>query len=121
MAPLKNGFKQKVTASSILEVVVSMVIIVMVLGISLMIYSNVARQSLSAKQLNAQFLLQQAVLKAEKGMLKETELIEQWQITKDTKRYEAGTRLVEIYIKVYDDNHNMIAETRKVIIGNEAE
>lgn len=121
MASVKISTKHKLPASSILEVVVSMVIIVMVMGISLMIYSNVVRQSLSARQLKAQFLLQQAMLKADAGSLKETEVVDQWQITQEIKPYEFGVRLVSVHLSAYDDSHNLIAETNKVIISHETE
>ena len=98
-----------------------MVIIVMVLGISLMIYSNVVRQSLSARQLKAQFLLQQAMLKAEIGTLEETQVIDEWQITQDIKAYETGTRLMSVHLSAYDDNHTLIAEAFKIIVGHEKE
>jgi Tfp pilus assembly protein PilV len=121
VAALKVNIKYRVTASSILEVVVSMVIIVMVLGISLMIYSNVVRQSLSAKQLKAQFLLQQTLLQVEQGASKDIEVVEQWQIVKEVKPFESGTRLAEVHMKVYDENHNLITEIHKVIINHDTE
>jgi hypothetical protein len=45
-----NKLNTKLSASNILEVIVSMVIIVIVFGIAMMIYSNVLRFSLSAKK-----------------------------------------------------------------------
>jgi Tfp pilus assembly protein PilV len=121
MAAIGFKGKQRIAASSILEVVVSMVIIVMVLGISLMIYSNVVRQSLSARQLKAQFLLQQTLLKVDNGSLEQTEVVDQWQINREIKPYEADTRLILVHLTAYDEQHNLIAEIRKVMIGHEKE
>jgi type II secretory pathway pseudopilin PulG len=111
--------KYRLAASSILEVVVSMVIIVMVLGISLMIYSNVVRQSLSARQLKAQFLLQQALLKIDNSSLEQIDAVDQWQIIREVKPYEADTHLILVHLTAYDEGHNLIAEIRKVMIGHE--
>jgi len=119
MASIEHVAKFRLAASSILEVVVSMVIIVMVLGISLMIYSNVVRQSLSTRQLKAQFLLQQGLLKIDNGSFEQTDVIDQWQITRDIIPYKADTRLILVHVTAYDEGHNLIAEIRKVMISHE--
>ena len=45
--------RTKIMASTILEVIVAMVIIVVVFGIAMMIYTNVLRMSLSVKKIQA--------------------------------------------------------------------
>jgi Tfp pilus assembly protein PilV len=116
MARLTRTTQHRLIASSILEVVVSMVIIVMVLGISLMIYTNVMRQSLSARKLKAQFVLQEAMIGAEAETIDKTQIIEGWEVRQDTYPYEAESDLIVMHLTAFDEDHNQIAEIRKVIL-----
>ena len=116
MAELKHINKGRLAASSILEVVVSMVIIVMVLGISLMIYTNVMRQSLSQRELKAQFLLRQAIQWAELHPDETLKTADGWQIEQQITPFEAEANLCHLYLTAYDEDHNRIAEIHKIII-----
>ncbi|MBS7562777.1 hypothetical protein KHS38_00025 [Mucilaginibacter sp. Bleaf8] len=111
----------KLTASSILEVVVSMVVIVMVLGIAMMIYTNVMRLSLSERRLRAQVRLQQAMLELEHPLSygAKEDNNEDWTIEKDILPYEGNARLQEVHLVLYDERHEKISEIRKIVINNE--
>jgi hypothetical protein len=117
----KVNDKGRLKASSILEVVVSMVIIIMVLGISLMIYTNVMRQSLSSRRLKAQFLLHQQLLKVKPDAVDMTLTIDDWQIEQKVSIYEEGSPLIQVHLIAFDVDHYQIAEVRKVILGNDHE
>ena len=58
--------RTKIMASTILEVIVAMVIIVVVFGIAMMIYTNVLRMSLSVKKIQAQAILKETLYNIEK-------------------------------------------------------
>jgi Tfp pilus assembly protein PilV len=115
--------RHRVSASSILEVVVSMVIIVMVLGISMMIYTNVMRLSLSVKRLKAQFALQQVMLKIGRSANDQQQPAPTNELTieQEIKPYEAGTTLQQVHLTAYDGNHEKIAELNKVILLDQHE
>jgi Tfp pilus assembly protein PilE len=109
----------QVKASTILEVIVSMVIIVIVFGIAMMIYTNVLRLSLSAKKIKAQALLQETMLKAEQNTENITQSItmDDFRIEQEVKSYTGGGNSVEIHLTAYDQNQQKIAELQKVITG----
>jgi Tfp pilus assembly protein PilV len=62
MARLKLIAKQKIPASSLPEVVVSMVIIVVVLALAMSIFAQVSRTSLSVRKVKAQAILNEIAL-----------------------------------------------------------
>lgn len=108
--------KAKVAGSSILEVVIAMVIIVMVLGISLTIYSNVMRQSLSQAKLHAQLAVQQALLQARQGRQMTASPDTAVTIEQEETPYTGGGRLFSIHVKAFNQNHELLAEGRTIII-----
>ncbi|MDB5090871.1 MAG: hypothetical protein JWR09_4865 [Mucilaginibacter sp.] len=109
--------KRRLPASSILEVIVSMVIIVIVFGIAMMIYTNVLRLSLSVKKLKVQALLQQTMLKAERSTENTTlsVIIGDFRIEQEIKPYQDNAGLTEIHLTAFDANQQKIAELQKVI------
>lgn len=114
-----SKLKGRVNGSTIMEVVVSMVIIVLVFGIAIMIYSNVLRLSLSAKKLRAQALLQETMLKAEQttGNITQSLTLDDFRVEQEVKSYHNDSKLTEIHLTAYDRNQQKIAELQKVIIN----
>ena len=115
----ESKLKGKVSGSTIMEVVVSMVIIVLVFGIAMMIYSNVLRLSQSAKKLRAQALLQETMLKAEQtpGNVTQSLTLDDFRVEQEVKPYNSNSKLTEIHLTAYDQNQQKIAELQKVIIN----
>jgi Tfp pilus assembly protein PilE len=111
---------KRVPASSILEVIVSMVIIVVVFGIAMMIYTNVLRLSLFGKKLKAQAMLQEAMLKAEQDpqSIAETVTADGFRIEQQAKPYEGNPGLSVIILAAFDQNEQKIAELQKVLRNN---
>ena len=109
---------RKLQASTILEVVISMVIIVFVIGIALMILSNVLRLSLSVKQLKANSILQQEMNKANTlGSVNDEVLqINNWRVEKIFKPSSFGASLLEADFAIYDQNNVKITELKSMII-----
>jgi hypothetical protein len=104
----------RVNASTIMEVIVSMVIIVVVFGIAMMIYSNVLRLSLSAKKIRAQAILNETMIKAEHNTENTTQTItiDDFRVEQEVKAYNNAT---DIHLTAYDQNQQKIAELEKVI------
>jgi Tfp pilus assembly protein PilE len=115
-----SKLKGRLPASSILEVIVSMVIIVIVFGIAMMIYTNVLRLSLSAKKLKAQALLQETMLKAEHSSenTSQSVTVDDFRIEQEVKPYQDNAGLTEIHLTAFDPNQQKIAELQKVISNN---
>jgi Tfp pilus assembly protein PilE len=113
-----SKLKGRVEASTILEVVISMIIIVVVFGIAMMIYTNVLRVSLSAKKIRAQALLQETMLKAEQttANVNQSFTVDDFRIEQAATQYNSGSGLTLIHLTAYDQNQQKVAELQKVII-----
>lgn len=114
-----SKLKGRVEASTILEVVISMIIIVIVFGIAMMIYTNILRVSLSAKKLRVQALLQQTMLKAEQTTANTSQsfTIDDFRIEQEAAQYNNESGLTAIHLTAYDQNQQKVAELQKVIIN----
>jgi Tfp pilus assembly protein PilE len=108
---------KRVKASTILEVIVSMVVIVVVFGIAMMIYTNVLRLSLSPKKIRVQALLQEAMVSAERDSIKITQTfqVDDIRIEQEVKPYWGNNALTDIHLIAYDLNQQKITEIEKVI------
>ncbi|WP_074489923.1 hypothetical protein [Mucilaginibacter polytrichastri] len=119
MAQIKQyRTRNRMQASSILEVVIAMVIIVFVIGIALMILSNVLRLSLSVKQVKANAILQQELIKTNQtGNVSDEILhINEWRMEKIFKSSNLGGSLLEADFTLYDQNNTRITELKSMII-----
>jgi hypothetical protein len=117
MAGRKLILTNKVDASTILEVVIAMVIIILVFGIAMMIYANVLRLSLSAKKIKATAILQEVCLKAEqvKDFSHQSITVDDLRVEQEIKPFNNDTLLNEIHLTAYDANQQKITELQKVI------
>jgi Tfp pilus assembly protein PilV len=118
MAGSKLTLETKVKASTILEVLISMIIIILVFGIAMMIYSNVTRLSLSVKKIQAQAILQGLMTNIEQSKENTSQSIiaGDYTIEQSVKSYNDKTNLVDVRLTAYDDNHQEVAELQKVMI-----
>ena len=114
-----SKLKAEVKASTIMEVIVSMVIIVIVFGIAMMIFTNVLRLSLSAKKIRAQALLQETLLNAEHNPenTNQSFTVDDFRIEQVAGPYQQNSSLTLIQLTAYDQNQQKIAELQKVIIN----
>jgi hypothetical protein len=118
MAGKKMIIKQRLHASSILEVVISMVIIVLIFGLAMTIFANVTRSSLSTIQINAQVILRNQLIKAEQQADYVDKILDTAGLKVEEKfkpRFE-GSNLLEVQLIAYDENGKQIAELQKVIV-----
>jgi Tfp pilus assembly protein PilV len=121
MAGNKLNIGAKVQASTILEVVIAMVLIIVVFGIAMMIYTNVLSSSLSVKKIKAQAVLQQTLIKTEqlKGITSQSITVDDFRVEQEVKPYNGSKLLNDIHLTAYDANQRKIAELEKVIINND--
>ena len=120
MAAMKAALKIKVGGSTILEVVVSMVLIMAIFGIAMMIVVNVTNMSLSFKKLKAESLLQQTALKnsdIETGT--KTMYVAGTRIEQDITPYADNAALRQLHLSAYDGNQKIIAELTQIIIADD--
>jgi Tfp pilus assembly protein PilE len=109
----------KLQASTILEVVIAMVIIMVVFGIAMMIFSNVMLESLSVKKIHAEAMLNETMLQDEHtgGLTNQTFTIGNFRVDQEIKGYNDDKNLLEIDLTVYDANQQKITELKKIIIS----
>ena len=123
MAGRKLIIKSRVKASTVLEVVISMVIIVLIFGTAMMIYGNVTRTSLSSQKLRAQAVLAQT-MKAiqERASTQDSKsVIAGFTVERTVKPYDGNTKLLEVDLKAYDENNQLLAELNQLILANDAQ
>jgi Tfp pilus assembly protein PilV len=119
MVGSKLVIKSKLQASSIIEVLISMVVIMVVFGIAMMIYANVIQSSLSVKKLRAQAILNQT-LQADESSANPASTnftVEDLSIQQTVKPYLAESNLTEIDLSVYDAGGKELIALHKVIIN----
>jgi type II secretory pathway component PulJ len=118
MAGAKLSGKAKIKASSILEVIVAMVIIVVIFGMGMMIYANVTRSSLSAQKIQARAILLEELNKAEqtRGLATQSMDTAGFRVEQEVAPYPDDTLLSVIRLTAYDLNQNKISELQKVIL-----
>jgi len=109
----------KIRASTLLEVVISMVIILVVFSTAMMIYANVTRSSLSLKQLQAQAFLEEVMRNAEIVNENSNQSLNMgdFKIEQVVSEYNDDKKLLEIDLTAYDANQLKIAELKKVILN----
>jgi len=119
MVRSKMKYNSKIAASSIIEVLISMVIIMVVFGIAMIIYVNVMQSSLSVKKLRGQAILEQTLQADEtSGNPAATNFTsEDLNIVKTIKGYNAESNLTEIDLTAYDANGKELITLHKVIIN----
>ncbi|QKJ31051.1 hypothetical protein HQ865_15245 [Mucilaginibacter mali] len=113
---LKPG--KRVQASSLLEVIVAMLIIVVIFGIALGIFANITRSSVSVKQLKARAILNDICTRCEDSTAVESKIfyVDHWKVEQEIKIYEAEPALNELDLAIYDENMVKITELKKLII-----
>jgi hypothetical protein len=120
MAGRKLTIAGRARASTVLEVVISMVIIIIVFGIAMMIYGNVTRMSLSGQKIRAEAVLAE-VMRGMQGAepVSDTEtIIAGFTIKRSVKTYAENGKLLQVELKAYDENHQVLAELNELILAN---
>lgn len=111
--------KSKLSGSSIIEALISMVVIMVVFGIAMMIYANIIQSSLSVKKIKAQAILNQTLQIDESSAnnISTTFTVDGLSIEQTVKNYNNENNLTEIDLSAYDANGKELTTLRKVIIN----
>jgi len=108
----------RVKASTMLEVIIAMVVILVVFVIGMMIFTNVLKLSLSTKKIRAQALLGGFMLNAERAGANSNQLftVDGFRIQQEASPYKNDSDLTTIQLTAYDQNQQKVAELKKIII-----
>ncbi|WP_179415927.1 hypothetical protein HDF19_06170 [Mucilaginibacter sp. E4BP6] len=111
--------KSKLSGSSIIEALISMVVIMVVFGIAMMIYANIIQSSLSVKKIRAQAILNQTLQIDESSAnnISTTFTVDGLSIEQTVKNYNNENNLTEIDLSAYEANGKVLTTLRKVIIN----
>ncbi len=114
----KLKINSRIGASSILEVIIAMVLILIVFTIAMMISANVLRSSLSFKKINAHAILHETLIEVELGadIGSKSFTIDDFEVVQEVKPYNGTPGLKEVHLKAYDSNKQLIAEAKKIAI-----
>jgi Tfp pilus assembly protein PilV len=110
---------KRVAASTLLEVVISMVIILVVFGIAMMIFTNVMRFSTPAKQVRAAAILHDELAKAEgaKAFNTQTLSVAGFRVEETVSQYNEAPGLLLVQLTAFDQNQQQVAELQKIEIA----
>lgn len=108
---------QPLKASTLVESLFAMVIIVVSLGVGTMIYSNVLNSDKQVLKLKAMSVLDQqaALTKTEKSFIDAQQQFENWNIKKTLLLYDQTTNLYQLTLSVSDTSGHIIAVRNELI------
>jgi hypothetical protein len=121
MAEMKIKFR-RLRASSLMEAVIAMVIMILVFGIAMMIYINVTRLSLSVRKVRAQAILQDLLYQAAKDRHRDDRVIQvdEFQVEQKVSPFRDLPGLIRIELTAFGENRLQLAQIQQ-IISNENE
>lgn len=105
-------------ASTLVETLVAMIIVMLAFGIGLMIYLNVIQSSGVQKRLNANLQMNQIAIEAvSKNLLADDEYkLETMKIVKTVQPYSSGSdKLKLLTIVAFDGNNKKIGERKELV------
>lgn len=117
-----KGIK-RLKSSSLIEVLVSMVIIVIVFSIAMGISTNIFRLSLSFKKLKAQASLNRLLIQLEKKPPHVTQknfIFDEISINQVVTKYLNSDNLKVIHLTALDENKEKLGEVKKIIYEESA-
>jgi len=111
----------KTAASTLLEVIISMIVIVVVFGIAMMIFTNVIRFTTSAKEIRAKAAMQDLLVKEEqsKAIAGQSINVGDFTIEESVAVYNNQNSLVLVQLTAFDQNRQEVATLQKVLIKPE--
>ena len=120
MAGRKLTIVRRARASTVLEVVISMVIIIVVFGIAMMIYSNVTHMSLSGQKIRAEAVLAEVMrgMQGAEPVANTENVIAGFTIERSVKTYAENDKILQVELKAYDENHHILAELNELILAD---
>ncbi|MCR6641070.1 MAG: hypothetical protein NVV82_19280 [Sporocytophaga sp.] len=113
--------QQKIKASSLIEVVVAMVVMVITFGVGMMIYHNILRSGINLQNVKAEMLLSKISEETIRSRsyfdedINEGELI----VRKKVGKYQNNALLLLLEIQVYSKEEKLLAESNNLILADE--
>jgi cytochrome c-type biogenesis protein CcmE len=115
MAEIKRENNLTMAASTMLEVIVAMVMILIIAGIALTIFSNVISQAPSYKKIKAAGIIEETFVKAPLNPTDESFQAEDWRVEKKVAYYGTEERLRLVQITVFDSDNKIISQMSRII------
>ena len=109
---------KKIKGSTLIEVLVAMIIVMVSFGIAMAIFMNISSSGNHAQQLKAQLLLNKAAIrtKAENSFIDEISEGESIIINKTVTSYNGIPGLNLLLLQAFDINGKKIAERKELVI-----
>lgn len=122
MVEIKQRLLAKtIRGSSLVEVLVAMVVIMIVFSIAMGIFANVTRLSLSSKKYKAQAILEQVLIQVEKfpedGHKRFAQ--DEFMIDQEITSYLDRSDLKQVSLSITDEHDQLLLQLRKVIYSYE--
>ena len=97
-----------------------MVIIIVVFGIAMMIYSNVTHMSLSGQKIRAEAVLAEVMrgMQGAEPVANTENVIAGFTIERSVKTYAENDKILQVELKAYDENHHILAELNELILAD---
>lgn len=117
MAGRKLTITGKARASTIIEVLISMIVIMVVFGMAMMIFANVTRSGVSEIKVRSSAVLQDVLLGDEKAaeISSRTLTVDSLRIEQQVKNYNTEGSLLEVDLAAYDQSGRKTAEAHQII------
>ncbi|MGQ0827042.1 MAG: type IV pilus modification PilV family protein [Bacteroidota bacterium] len=108
----------KLKASTLVESLIAMVILVVCLGVGTMIYTNVLDSGKQRKRLKALFLInkESMEIKSGKDFLDTEKQIGDWTIKRTVEKFDQAENLYKLELSVIDQNKKTIAVHNELIL-----
>jgi Tfp pilus assembly protein PilV len=115
------GLNHQLKASTLVESLIAMVILVVCLGIGTMVFTNVLTSDKERKRLHATLLANEeaAITKAQHTFLDSEEKAGDWTLKKTIEKYENTANLFLLSIAVLDNNNKIVYIRKELITVNE--
>jgi|SRR4051812_33591305 Tfp pilus assembly protein PilE len=112
------GLNHQLKASTLVESLIAMVILIVCLGIGTMVFTNVLNSDRERKQLHATLLANEEAIKIkfQKNYLDSEEKVGDWTLKKTVEKYEATENLFLLSIAVLDNNSKIVFIRHELII-----
>lgn len=109
---------KRISASSVLEVVIAMVIILIVFGMGMMIFGNITGMSLSASRLEAEGIVRKTLLLTEQSDEPTDQSFreDQFRVVVTIKAGQADSTLTHICVDAYDEQQQKVASAQRLIL-----
>jgi hypothetical protein len=111
----------KIKASSLIEVVVAMVIMVITFGVGMMIYHNILRSGINLQKVKAEHLLYKVTEKTieSKSFFDEDFIEGALLVRKKVGSYQNNASLLLLELQVFTKEEKLLAESNVLILADE--